>query len=231
MTANIIIILVLILVIVLLVIGFVFYIKRRLEVFSQQFLGTKNILEGFKRQEYEYSNTPKSLSNLESFLLPKIKSDFPYMSIEELRRIAETCIIKVYRSLEQGKVIKCSYFTDEIKEKLENMIRSTKVKISNIKIHRTVVKDYKNSKGRCTITFSSAIEYLKDGFKYQSRVDTFFIYVYDDKGVKDGIGISLNCPNCGAVVSGLGAKCCPYCGSGIVDLVAKTWKFNDLKEN
>ncbi len=44
-------------------------------------------------------------------------------------------------------------------------------------------------------------------------------------------GIALNCPNCGAPIKDLGVKTCSYCGTGVIDLVKKTWILNDIQES
>jgi ribosomal protein L37E len=43
-------------------------------------------------------------------------------------------------------------------------------------------------------------------------------------------GIALNCPNCGAPIQNLGQKKCSYCGTGVIDLVKRTWILNDIQE-
>ena len=54
------------------------------------------------------------------------------------------------------------------------------------------------------------------------------IYIYDSKDIKDKYGVSLNCKNCGGPIKELGTKTCPYCGTGVVDIMSKTWEINDL---
>ncbi len=68
MEIPIIIILLLVLAIIISLIFFVFYLKNKIDHFSNLFFGNKNLIEGIKAQEVEYSETPKSLSGLDSRL-------------------------------------------------------------------------------------------------------------------------------------------------------------------
>lgn len=237
MTTNLIIILVLILIIILIVIGVYLYIRNRVRNISQQIFNTPNIMEGFKKQELEYQNTPKSLSSLDSVLVPKILDDFPNLNIDEIKKIAENSVMVYYNGLSNKKQEEQYYMSDHfwklIQEEMVN-VENSDISYKKIKIHRTVINAYDNKKGRCIITFQSAVEYYKGQKnkeeKMQVRVNTEMIYIYDDTQVEDAHGVSLNCHNCGAPIKMLGIKTCPYCGTGTVDYVSKTWKVNNIYE-
>ena len=224
MDISIIIILTLVLAIIIALIFLVFYIKNKVERFSSLFLGTKNIFEGFKKQEIEYSETPKSLSGLDSVLLPKINKDFPNINISEIKSIAENAILTYYQSLSDQKLLTIPNITPKLENKIKEAVKSNKAKYSRIKIHRIVLNSYDNKNGLCKITLQTGLEYYKDQTKIQERINTEFIYIYDEKQGN----ISLNCPNCGAPIKGLGFKACPYCETGIVELFSKTWLLDDL---
>ena len=40
----------------------------------------------------------------------------------------------------------------------------------------------------------------------------------------------INCPNCGAPIKNLGDKICSYCGSGVIDILKRTWVLNKIRE-
>ncbi len=237
MATNLIIILVLILIILLIIIGVYLYIRNKVRNISQQIFNTPNIMEGFKKQELEYQSTPKSLSSLDSVLMPKILKDFPNLNIDEIKKMAENSVMTYYNGL-NNKKIKEKYYMSEhflklIQEEMVN-VENSDISYKNIKIHRTVINAYDNKKGSCIITFQSAVEYYKGKkdkeVRTQVRVNTEMIYIYDDTKVEDTYGVSLNCHNCGAPIKMLGIKTCPYCGTGIVDYVSKTWKVNNIYE-
>lgn len=228
-------IIILILIVLFIVIGLIIGIKNKISHISKQIYGTSNILEGFKKQEEYLAETPKSVSSLNEVILPKIEKDFPNFNFNEMISIAEACLRTYFESLDTNKLKETSNTTPKFNEKVISTIEENlknNIKYESFKIHRTVIKSYQNKKGICTITFQSAIEYylIKDGSRkrIQDRYNTDMIYIYDDTDIKEGYGISLNCLNCGAPIKKLGIKSCPYCGTGVVDLISKTWKVNDI---
>lgn len=235
MTLAIIIILILILLIIFSTIFVYLYFKRKIENFSFKILGTKNIIKGLKDQEILYSETPKSVSSMNSIIIPKIKNDFPNIDINELKEIVENAIILYFKSLENKKLIENKKYSNKIKTSITKLIEESKnmnITYSNIKIHNTVINSYTNSDGTCKITFQSSLEYIKcindEKNKIQDRLNTELIYIYDDTKLKDKYGVSLNCKNCGAPIKKLGVKNCPYCETGIIEFTSKIWKINDI---
>ena len=69
-----------------------------------------------------------------------------------------------------------------------------------------------------------------DKKKFEERINTEFIYVYNYKNIESHESISLKCPSCGAPIQDLTVKTCPYCKSGIIDLATKTWVLNDISK-
>lgn len=228
-------ILLLILVILFIIIGLIIYIRNKVRDISMKVFNTPDIMEGFREQEIEYENTPKSLSSLDSVMIPRILEDFPNMNIEEMRQIAENSVRNYYNSLNKRKLIENSYSNNHLNkmilERIEDLMDSD-IKYDSLKIHRTVINSYNNKKGSCVITFQMAIQYYyqknKKRKKVQDRVNVDLIYIYDEQQVKDADGVSLNCPNCGAPIRMLGIKTCPYCSTGIVDFLTKTWRVNNI---
>lgn len=235
MQVTAIIILSLILVILLLIIGIYFYAKEKVSNFSKQIFGTSNIIEGFKKQEIEYAETPKSVASMDSVTIPKITKDFPNLDINELKRTAENAIIQYYNSLEKRECLEIKKASEKLKNKIQSDIEdlpSYDIHYDNIEFQRTVINTYTNKKGLCTITTQSSFSYKKKWKdteqKIQMRMNVEFIYIYDEKEVEGTYGISLNCKNCGAPIKTLGDKYCPYCGTGVIELATKTWQINDL---
>ncbi len=224
MKISIIIILVLILLIVAGLIFLYFSIKNKIEFFSRRIFGTRNIIEGFNKQEIEYENTPKSLSGMDAVLIPKINKDFPSINIDELKKVAENAIILYFESLKDKELKEIPNASDKLNNMISSLILDNKNTFKDVKIHRTVINAYDNRNGICTITLQTALEYVKDSKKVQDRLNTDLIYIYDDKKGN----VSLNCPNCGAPITKIGIKVCEYCNTGIVEMLSKTWKINDI---
>ena len=56
-----------------------------------------------------------------------------------------------------------------------------------------------------------------------------FIYIIDEERIKPNQKlVGLNCPNCGSPIKTLGLKYCSYCGTGVKDIVKKSWICNDV---
>ena len=129
---------------------------------------------------------------------------------------------------------------NNINEKEKNINNnSTEIEVALVKCSnyedKTVINKYDREESRCRLVFQTAIGYrvIKNGEakKYEERINTEFIYVYNYKNIESHESISLQCPNCGAPIQHLGVKKCPYCNAGIIDLALKTWKFNDISLN
>lgn len=230
-----------ILILLLIAIWIYLIVRKKLREFSASAFGTSNIIEGIKNQQIALTNEPRSVFGMEKLILPNISKDFPNLNINEMKKMAEDSILMCLQSIEKKKVLK----TDHVSEKIINWIQSRiddlesrdSINYDSIKFHRTVLSQYTNKDGVYSLIFQTSIEYLyrknnNDYKKIQNRFKTEFIYIFDDSKVsRYQSGIALNCPNCGAPIKDLGVKICNYCGTGVIDLVKKTWILNDIQES
>lgn len=76
-------IIILVLILVIIVLGFVLLHKLK------KILGVSSISSIVKHARVEDEEIPKSLSNLDSLYLDKIKEDFPELNLNELKRECE----------------------------------------------------------------------------------------------------------------------------------------------
>jgi endogenous inhibitor of DNA gyrase (YacG/DUF329 family) len=111
-----------------------------------------------------------------------------------------------------------------------------------IQIHRTGINAYQKNAGTCVITLQTAIEYLhyikQNGIVIsgsqqaieQARYNLSIIYIHDISQLpsSETNAVSINCPNCGAPVKGLGNKHCEYCGSVIQAIDIRIWRINQF---
>lgn len=217
----------------------VFYIvKIKIEKLSLKLFGSKDIIGSFKKQELESENTPKSLFGMESLALPYLKKDFPNLNIDELKAIGENNILNVFKSIENKKVSDIFLNTNVsmfIESKINDLKENENYYYDNIKIHKTILNNYSKTDAIATITFQTSLEYLfkknnENYKKIQDRISTEFIYIIDKSKVDLNVkALGLNCPNCGALVNSLDGTC-SYCGSTYMDLVDRTWVFNNIKQ-
>lgn len=243
-------ILILLLVIIIAIYCGVIYAKHKAREFSRTVFGTEDLSAGIRQMKQEYSQTPKSVSAMTSLLLPKIVSDFPDFEYDEMKERAENILIQYLRAITQRNVSLLTDGNAELKQQLENQIQMLSAKelqehFDQIKIHRTEINQYRKSDGRCIITFQSALEcyhYVTDSsasvlkgskeYKYQTKYNTDLIYIQDRNLVENELDYALgvNCPNCGAPLSSLGAKKCEYCGTPVIEINIHAWSFSDVKE-
>lgn len=242
--------LVLLLLIVLGAWALVLYIKQRTREISRTLWGTDTLAEGVAQMKKEYASTPKSVSAMTSLLLPNITKDFPDFEYHEMRERAENLLISYLRALSEQNVALITDGTTELKDQARHEIsmlqaQGQKEFFREIKIHRTEISQYKKSAGRCIITFQSALEcthYVEDGegrvisgskeYKYQTRYNVDLVYIQDRNLVEDerDLALGVNCPNCGAPLSSLGAKVCEYCGTPLIEINIHAWSFVNVSE-
>lgn len=228
----------------------IYRLKRAAKRLSREVFGTESLKEGFAQVEEEYVSTPKSVSAMTSLCLPKIKREFPEFQYDEMKVRAENVLTSYLMAVSRSNPGLLTEGSRELKDKLEMHIsmlkgRGEKESFENIFLHRTEIADYKKRNGRCTVTFQTALQYKyslreeggrllagEPGRLVQTRYNTELVYIQDRSLVEDerDLSLGINCPNCGAPVSGLGGKVCEYCGTPVVELNIYAWTFHDVKE-
>ena len=233
-------ILIMVLIFLVMVVLVFLEIRKKIREFSETVFGNVNMLEGIKEQKLILANEPKSIGGMEKIVLPNLAKDFPNLNISEMKQMAENSILLYLKSIENKKIEKFDLTSEKIinwiNSKIDDLRANEKVNYDSIKFHRTVLNQYIKKDGMCSLIFQTAVEYLykknnDDYEKIQDRFSVEYIYIFDDlKLDKDQGGIALNCPNCGAPIKDLGVKSCCYCGTGVIDLVKKTWILNDISQ-
>lgn len=246
----IIIILILILAIIIAIYCGVRYLQRKTREVSSALFGTPDITQAARQMKQEYSTTPKSVSAMTSLLLPKIVSDFPDFQYDEMKERAENVLTQYLRAVTEKNTAILTDGNTELKQQLDNHIQMLSVKdlrehFDQIKIHRTEICQYRKTAGRCIISFQSALEcyhYITDSsstikegskeYKYQTKYNTDLIYIQDRSLVENELdnALGVNCPNCGAPLSSLGAKFCEYCGTPVIEINIHAWSFSNVEE-
>lgn len=89
-------------------------VRRRVRDFSQLAFGTDDIIEGFKQNEASQENKPKSLSGMDSLVIPQIKKDFPDFNVEYAKTKAREAL-KEFLESPDGLKIYNVVFTQYIK--------------------------------------------------------------------------------------------------------------------
>lgn len=253
MSGNLIAIIV-ILVLLLVLAGIIYYaycnIRKKLRDTSRMLFGTDSMIEGMKQREKEVEMTPKSVSSATNLYMPSIMRDFPEFHYDEMRTRAENILMGFLMGIdEKNRARLTESTTSELRAKLEMRIdalnnEDAEEHFREIRIHRTEIRQYRKTKGRCSIIFQSSVQYFhykeKDGKVVagadsrleQSRYNIEMLYIQDRDVVENQTdsGLAMNCPNCGAPLLKLGAKRCLYCDTPIVEFNIRIWNFNDVDE-
>lgn len=212
-------------------------------------LNNPDPIQGMKQRELEVASTPKSVSSATSLYLPKVVKDFPEFDYDEMKARAENVLVSYLRSVDAQDSSLLTEGLNELRDELEMRIQMLRQEnrqehFRNIRVHRTEMNTYRKLKGRCSVVFQSAVEYThyikrngaiekgREDIKEQSKYNVEVIYIQDRDTVEDleDAGKALNCPNCGAPLTDLGAKFCKYCDSPIMEFNIRTWNFSDVKE-
>lgn len=221
----------------LIVIIIFFKVKRKLGELSEVAFGTKDFIKGIKDQELDALSEAKTITGMEKLDLPRLGKDFKDLNINELKRESEKKIVKCLDSIEKKEIknIKEEVLKVWINTRIEDL-KNDNVSYDQIKFHNTILNRYEKNDAIATIKIHTALEYNysknnKSPQKVQTRFELEYIYIIDEDKISSHTkGIGLNCPNCGAPIKNLGSKSCDYCGSGVVDIVKRTWVLNNIKE-
>lgn len=244
---------IIILVLILVIIGIIYYayirIMRKIQSFSRLAFGTSSLTQGVRKMELTEMTTPKSIAAATGLYLPSIMRDFPEFHYEEMRTRAENVLKSYLRSVDQSDSSILTEGTNELREELGLRIQALRNEgksehFEQITIHRTEINRYRKEKGRCSIVFQSAVghvHYIEAQGKVtaqeqrrlsQTRYNTELVYIQDQNVIENTSdeGLAMNCPNCGAPLTKLGAKICPYCDSPVAEFNIRVWNFSRVTE-
>lgn len=202
-----------------------------------------------KIQEMKNS-TPKSVSGMDSVYLPLIAEDFPELNIEQFKKMSKDSLVEVFNSIESQSIDKESNLSTNLLKKTEEIIKDHKSQgikehFDNVMFHNIVISRYVKEKGKVLIIFQTALQYINyitdangeviigdKEFHTQEKYEISMQYIQDVNKVGEytnGSSVGLNCPNCGAPITNLGAKQCDYCGTGVVEINLKSWEISDYR--
>lgn len=202
-----------------------------------------------EEQEREIEMTPKSVNAMTSVYLPRIQQDFPEFNYFEFKAKAENMMKSAFNAISTEDISCLKNASNDLTSQIRNTIETNsanhiKETYRDIDIHRTEIKNYRKNAGTCVITLQSSVGYIhyisksngeivngSDTHTFQTRYDIDLMYVQDVMKIEPGkVAVSNNCPNCGAPMTSLGEKHCPYCGSALEGINIHTWSINKITE-
>ncbi len=224
-------------------------VKRKIREVSRSMFGTDSLIEGVNKQKQEMSETPRSLHAMTSIYLPQIMRDFPEFDYELYKNKARS-LLRSYFTAVQSK--KASALSEECSQTLKNYVQGIIEDLSarNVtQIYReTVIHDiqiarYIKTGATVTVLFELSVgcfSYIEDengnvvfgdkSIKEQAVFEVGLVYVQDASKLSDSSGLGINCPNCGAPITNLGAKHCEYCGTSVIEVNTRAWQFDSVTE-
>ena len=224
--------------------------RKLKDAIAEPLLVMKTFKENAPKIQEMKNSTPKSLSGMDSVYLPRIAEDFPELNIEQFKKMSRDSLLEVFNSIESQSIDKKSSLSSQLIKKTEEIIKDQKSQgikehFDNVLFHNMVISRYIKEKGKVLIIFQTALQYInyftdasgkvirgEKEFHTQERYEISMQYIQDVDKVAEytqGSSVGINCPNCGAPISNLGAKHCEYCGTGIVEVNLKSWQIADYK--
>lgn len=229
--------------------SFVIYqkIKSKVEQVSMAAFGTRDFIDGYKRQADELTERPKSVSAMTRVFAPQIARDFPEFNLEQFRNKAENLLVCALQAVSAGNAGLLRDASEELRQQVVNQIegnRSAGIQeiYRDIRVHQTEISNYQKKDGKCIITFQSAVEHFhykeKDGSvtwgdaqrKQQTKYNTELVYIQDASRMGAGNALGTTCPNCGAPITNLGNMRCEYCGAAVTPVDEKVWTLQQYYE-
>lgn len=235
----------------LVIVGTGFFIKMKLSKFSREAFGTDNILEGYREQKRKLSETPRSVQSMTGIYLPEIQRDFPEFDLDEFKTKAKAVLMGYFNAVSTGSTATLPKkdmtvsLVNHIRELNETLCANgQKQHFIEPVIHACEIGRYIKNGATVTIRFNTSVglySYIEDengkvingdrDEKLQTLYELDLVYLQDAEtmGVY-GEGLGLNCPNCGAPIKRLGQKFCDYCGTGVIEVNTRVWKFSAIRE-
>lgn len=226
---------------------FYYKVKHKVERFSMEAFGTRDLVQGLSAQADELATTPKSVSGMTRLMEPQIQHDFPEFNWLQFKNKAENMLVSAFAAIEEKNPALVKDASEEVKKQIENQIRANESEgireiYDRVHVHQTEIANYTKSQGTCVIKLQSALEYVhykeKDGNLIegnkerlqQTKYNTELLYIQDETLAKIDNAVGTTCPHCGAPITNLGAKYCEYCGQGVVELNLKVWSLHKFYE-
>ncbi len=219
-------------VIVVAVLGFIVFRKIFLSA-RRVYRDAKNLVDQIQKATDETANTPRTLSGVEPLMRSRIAKDFPDFNYNVCKEMIESAVAGYFAVLNAKEGIDKLYkiCTPSLINEILGEIDTNKFEYENVRIHKTVISDYRKLNDEAVVTYQSAVGYNRKGkgtmqYVYQSKL-VYYLSEDNAGGVE-----TLVCQYCGAPIDVVGEhKVCKYCGGEIsIRNVAaeRAWKVNDI---
>ena len=214
--------------------------------FSRELFGTESLTEAAKRQSFEAETRPRSLSDVSSLYLPRIRADFPELDVNAALVRAQNLLTSYLMAIDADDPKLLAEGAPCLREELWLRISSLRdagqrEQYDKVHVHRCALSGYEYADGIRTLVVQAAVQYKyglfeKEGGELlkgrpdrmvQERYEMGLCYVQDPDKLTDARKreLALSCPKCGAPLTNVGALKCSYCGTPIVPVNLRAWQF------
>ena len=250
--SGIIIPLVIIAVLLIVIVAAIIFIKTKMQKFSMEAFGTRDFFKGMNEANKKLSETPKTVRSMTSIYKPEIIRDFPEFDYDLYVEKAKGVLRGYFNAIESKHAStvgpECSAaLINHIQGIIEDLnSRGYDQHFNEVVIHSMELSRYIKNGATVDLVFSSAVglyDYITDDKgkvvfgsedrKKQTIYTVELVYVQDEDKMAESSetsAIGVHCPNCGAPVKTIGQKFCEYCGSGILEINTRSWKFDAVHE-
>ncbi|MCD8096336.1 MAG: hypothetical protein LUE12_09480 [Ruminococcus sp.] len=204
-------------------------VRQAVKAVKRQLRNASSLINQISAVTEQTQTTPRTVSGSEGMMKVRLSKDFPEFNADIAREIVTNALSAYFASFNAHRVSAsledCT--TNAFLGELEMEVLADSV-FKDVRIHKTVISDYRKTGEEAVITWQSAVEYSTDKMALAQYVyETRYVYYLAENA--QGENESLICEYCGAPIKSLGEKVCEYCGAQISASVERTWKINKIK--
>lgn len=209
------------------------FVRNKLRQFSSRAFGTPDLMQGLSQAQQQADNTPRSLSGGDAIYADRVMRDFPDFDLPLAKSYVERCVTEFLSAIEIGDAgTFCERYPGKLAALAQSRVRDSRsakkpITFDHLRFHNTTMARYLKNGHDCTILFQTAFEYVdENGRKNQAKYELACTHYLQTEGEEQAQ--QLRCPHCGAPVTALGSKVCAYCGTGLAEILHRTWSFTNL---
>ncbi len=220
--------------VVIFIIAIINIVKGIRRNINRTFNNVNRIMDAVRAADDEQMYTPKTLTGVESIHLRNIMRDFPEFNPSLAKSYIKSFMGEYFAAMAMRKTdLAC--FEDtcsrQFIELMSSEFSSPLETYSQVKVHKIVISDYKKMGDEAEVMFQLALQYVPSRTGRLSQEKYTVSYSYFLESGAQGEMASLICQHCGAPISSLGMKVCPYCDTAVAGVAMdRAWKITDVRK-
>lgn len=195
---------------------------RAIRIFRETFAAVPELLRSLSSASSSGTEpaAPRSLSSLESVLLPRVLEDFPeYNRIIIAERVKKDAKL-YYESGIAGEVLFQEGSSFQFRQSFSAALPAQVKK--DVIVHKVALHAYDIRSMDRILTYQAAVQYTDTTDEIrQKRLILKYMAAFTDNPSEEVR--TYNCPNCGAPLPIIGRKKCQYCGAALKTPAGLGW--------